>query len=93
MFEEFEKRLEKRQEELRKMMPKFETQEEAFAYAKRLMELQPGQQVKVPDGNVLVDAIFTGQYDKDGDPQTLIYERQEKRLKNNIVAIYQIVLD
>lgn len=89
----FEKSFERRQEELLEMIPKFETQEEAFAYAKRLIELQSGQRVKVPAGKVLVDAIFIGQYDKDGDPKTLIYDQQNKKLKENIIAIQQIVLD
>lgn len=72
----------------------FATEDEAMAYAATLAHLDKGSRVLAPDleAGKLRPVIFTGQYDRDGDPCFLYYDPETKTLKQRIVSIQFIHL-
>lgn len=95
MFEEIIKEIidknDLRQQELKTMLPHFETKEDALKYAVRLANLKPGDRVKAPYGDVLEDHVFL-HFDKNS-AFLLKYDPDTKILRTNKVAPGQLILD
>ena len=82
-------------ENLNKCMPKFETQEEAFAYAQRLLQLKAGDKVRLPnrEATALHEVIFTGKCNSDGEPIFIWYNSENESLGMQTTGWFAVVLD
>lgn len=89
MFGDFDELIERRlkadeakQEKLRKIAQKYETEDEALDAAVEIATMQPGAVVRLadPDGDEPVRAVFRG-WDEDGDGMLFMwYNPKNKRL-------------
>lgn len=77
------------------LRPQFDTEEQALAYALRITQLRTGDKVRIPSKNTdcLINVIYTGFQDGDGDPLFLWYNPDTKRIGQAAVRWYQVVLD
>lgn len=92
LLEGLQEAVDKRYGALKALMPHFDTEEEALRYAERLAALKPGDRVKVPCDESLVEGIFTGIQGKDGDIKCIVYKPEERSLFTNSISLVQIVL-
>lgn len=76
-------------------MPKFENEEAALKYARRVASLRPGDTAKVinHDDTGLMDAVFTGSYNDDGNPIFLVYSPKHNSLATAISCWHGVVVD
>lgn len=79
---------------LEHLVPHFDNEEDALAYARRLASLKAGDTVRIfnRDGTALRDAVFTGQCDSDGDPRFLVYSEDSKRMAIQCVSWFAVTL-
>ena len=84
-----------KQARLAAFAPKFKTQEEAFAYAQRILQLKAGDKVRLPnrDDTALHEVIFTGQCDESGDLVFIWYDPEDGRIGKQVASYSLIVLD
>lgn len=72
--------------------PELESSAQAFAYARRLLELKKGDKVALTFCDQLKDAIFTGRYNAAGYPCFLKYSPENKQLVQVFANWSDIVL-
>lgn len=98
IFNEMAEKARMKNEEVQKkraeFMPKFDNEEEALAYAKRIALLEPGAKVSVlnKDDTGLHSAILVSR-NKDGNLVFLAYNPDNKRLYGQVTSWFAIVLD
>lgn len=72
------------------LLPKFETEEDALRYARRLSALRPGDRIGIinDDDTGFMPAVFVGLHKQ--EVTFLVYDKEEKRLlagRTNLTAI------
>lgn len=93
MFAAHTRELMEEQETLAAAIPQFDNKDEAYAYAQRLLRLQPGTIVKVPygDDNALHEGVYFSRTDA-ADVVVLVYNPKTRCLCHVGYDIIQLVL-
>lgn len=78
-----------------KLLPTFDNEADAIAYAQRVAGIKAGDKVKVinHDDDGLMDAVFTGHVNDDGCPVFLTYAPKMKQLCSAVSCWHAVVVD
>lgn len=90
-------KMDEKQAKMRSLVPHFETEEAALAYAQRLTQLKPGDRIKVfnADNTGFMDAVFVHMDDGDNSDcaKCIFYDASEGVLASASVSLVSLRLD